>query len=87
VSEVDPTGPYRPGSPYSGTRELHPNDPDRGTMHIWDVWNTDDYTKCRGHRPRFVAEFGFQAPPVTSWAAVDSDGRRGRCRRSSPGAP
>jgi beta-mannosidase len=37
-------------------------------MHIWDVWNTDDYTKYREYRPRFVAEFGFQAPPV--WATL-----------------
>jgi beta-mannosidase len=68
VSEVDPTRPYWPGSPYSGTRDLHPNDPAHGTMHIWDVWNTDDYTKYREYRPRFVAEFGFQAPPV--WATL-----------------
>jgi beta-mannosidase len=32
------------------------------------VWNTDDYTKYREYRPRFVAEFGFQAPPV--WATL-----------------
>jgi beta-mannosidase len=37
-------------------------------MHIWDVWNTDDYTKYREYRPRFVAEFGFQAPPT--WATL-----------------
>ena len=64
VSEVDPTRPYWPGSPYSGTRELHPNDPGHGTTHIWDVWNTDDYAKYRAYRPRFVAEFGFQTPPA-----------------------
>jgi beta-mannosidase len=64
VSEVDPTRPYWPGSPYSGTPDRHPNDPAHGTMHIWDVWNTDDYTKYRAYRPRFVAEFGFQAPPT-----------------------
>jgi beta-mannosidase len=33
-------------------------------MHIWDVWNTDDYRKYREYRPRFVAEFGFQGPPT-----------------------
>jgi beta-mannosidase len=64
VSEVDPTRPYWPGSPYSGTRDLHPNDPAHGSMHIWDVWNTDDYTRYREYQPRFVAEFGFQAPPA-----------------------
>jgi beta-mannosidase len=64
LAEADPSRPYWPGSPYSGTREWHPNDPAHGTMHIWDVWNTDDYTRYRSYRPRFVAEFGFQAPPA-----------------------
>ncbi|MDH6465227.1 beta-mannosidase [Micromonospora sp. A200] len=62
VGELDPTRPYWPGSPWSGSEELHPNDPAHGTMHIWDVWNTDDYTKYREYVPRFVAEFGYQAP-------------------------
>jgi beta-mannosidase len=35
-------------------------------MHVWDVWNTDDYTKYGAYRPRFVAEFGFQGPPAYS---------------------
>ncbi|WP_346536091.1 glycoside hydrolase family 2 protein [Micromonospora sp. DPT] len=62
VGELDPTRPYWPGSPWSGSEEIHPNDPAHGTMHIWDVWNTDDYTKYREYVPRFVAEFGYQAP-------------------------
>jgi beta-mannosidase len=37
-------------------------------MHIWDVWNRLDYTHYRDHRPRFVAEFGYQAPPA--WATI-----------------
>ncbi|TBL41495.1 glycoside hydrolase family 2 protein [Verrucosispora sp. SN26_14.1] len=64
VAELDPTRPYWPGSPYSGREDVHPNDPVYGTTHIWDVWNTDDYTKYREHLPRFVAEFGYQAPPA-----------------------
>ncbi|MGN9915176.1 glycoside hydrolase family 2 protein [Micromonospora palomenae] len=64
VGELDPTRPYWPGSPWSGSEEIHPNDPAHGTMHIWDVWNTDDYTKYREYVPRFVAEFGYQAPPA-----------------------
>ena len=64
VSELDPTRPYWPGSPWSGSAALHPNDPDHGTTHIWDVWNTDDYTRYRHYRPRFVGEFGYQAPPA-----------------------
>nr|WP_232234499.1 glycoside hydrolase family 2 protein [Actinoplanes sp. N902-109] len=64
VAEEDPSRFYWPGSPWSGSAALHPNDPGYGTMHIWDVWNTDDYTKYRQYRPRFVAEFGYQAPPA-----------------------
>jgi beta-mannosidase len=64
VTELDPTRPYWPGSPYSGTPDRYPNDPVYGTTHIWDVWNTDDYTKYAAYRPRFVSEFGFQAPPT-----------------------
>ncbi|BCL16126.1 glycoside hydrolase family 2 protein [Micromonospora sagamiensis] len=64
VAELDPTRPYWPGSPWSGSDDVHPNDPAHGTMHIWDVWNTDDYTKYREYVPRFVAEFGYQAPPA-----------------------
>jgi beta-mannosidase len=64
VAELDPTRPYWPGSPYSGDPDRHPNDPAHGTTHIWDVWNTHDYRHYRAYRPRFVAEFGFQAPPA-----------------------
>ncbi|MEV4358413.1 glycoside hydrolase family 2 TIM barrel-domain containing protein [Nonomuraea sp. NPDC049625] len=62
VAELDPTRPYWPGSPYSGSMDLPPNDPARGTMHIWDVWNERDYTVYRDYRPRMAAEFGFQGP-------------------------
>ncbi|MER7165501.1 glycoside hydrolase family 2 TIM barrel-domain containing protein [Micromonospora sp. NPDC000207] len=64
VAELDPTRPYWPGSPWSGREDLHPNDPAHGTMHIWDVWNTHDYTRYREYVPRFLAEFGYQAPPA-----------------------
>ncbi|MDP9797275.1 beta-mannosidase [Catenuloplanes nepalensis] len=64
VGDLDPTRPYWPGSPWSGDHDTHPNEPSRGTMHIWDVWNRVDYTRYRDYQPRFVAEFGFQAPPA-----------------------
>ncbi|MBG0832921.1 glycoside hydrolase family 2 protein [Planomonospora sp. ID67723] len=64
LAEVDPARPYWPGSPYSGAPDLPPNDPARGTVHIWDVWNREDYTCYAAYTPRFVAEFGFQGPPV-----------------------
>jgi beta-mannosidase len=66
MKELDPTRPYWPGSPYSGRPELPPNDESRGSMHIWEVWNQDDYSTYRNYRPRFVGEFGFQAPPAYS---------------------
>ena len=40
---------YIPGSPFSPDGE-HPNDPNTGTMHIWDVWNQLDYAHYE--RPR-----------------------------------
>ena len=64
MRELDPTRPYWPGSPYSGTDDLHPNDPAHGSTHLWEVWNREDYSTYRDYRPRFVGEFGFQAPPV-----------------------
>lgn len=64
LAELDPSRPYWPGSPYSGTPGLPPNDPERGTVHIWDVWNREDYRAYADRVPRFVAEFGFQGPPA-----------------------
>ena len=68
VAELDPRTPYSPGSPFSYAKYHHPNDHRHGTMHIWDVWNQLDHTRYRDRTPRFVAEFGWQAPPT--WATV-----------------
>jgi beta-mannosidase len=62
VAETDPTRPYWAGSPWSGSWQQHPNDPDHGTTHSWDVWNRRDYAGYLDDVPRFVAEFGWQAP-------------------------
>ncbi|MFE7647179.1 glycoside hydrolase family 2 protein [Streptomyces phaeoluteigriseus] len=64
VAEADPTRPYTAGSPWSGSWRRHPNDPAHGTHHSWEVWNREDYTGYRREVPRFVAEFGWQAPPA-----------------------
>jgi beta-mannosidase len=66
VGELDGTRPYWPGTPDSGTRDVPPNDPRMGTVHVWDVWNRLDYTEYRRNHPRFVAEFGYQGPPTWS---------------------
>jgi beta-mannosidase len=67
VAELDPTRPYSensPCSPGANTEVLHPNDPNHGTHHQWEVWNRIDYTAYRSEIPRFCSEFGFQAPPA-----------------------
>lgn len=68
VAELDPTRPYWAGSPWSGSWAHHPNDPAHGNHHDWEVWNRADYTDYRAAVPRFVAEFGWQAPPA--WATL-----------------
>ncbi|GGQ48114.1 glycoside hydrolase family 2 protein [Couchioplanes azureus] len=64
VAELDPSRPYQAGSPWSGSWEHPPNDPDHHTHHSWEVWNRRDYLHYRDSAPRFVAEFGWQAPPA-----------------------
>lgn len=64
LAELDPTRFYAPGSPYSFSSYVSPNLDTHGTVHIWDVWNTKDYSAYREWTPRFVAEFGFQGPPA-----------------------
>jgi len=70
VSELDPTRPYSPASPFSFGDYRYPNDERYGTMHIWDVWNRVDYKVYADYKPRFVSEFGFQAPPAWSTLAA-----------------
>jgi beta-mannosidase len=74
VAELAPYVPYTPGSPFSPGADWdgqtqsgpHPNDEHHGTMHLWDQWNRLDWQTYRDHRPRFVAEFGWQGPPAWS---------------------
>ncbi|MGD9110640.1 MAG: hypothetical protein PVG93_06830, partial [Phycisphaerales bacterium] len=66
LSELDPDRPYIPTTPVSSSED--PNDPNSGTIHNWDVWSRHkpvwQYANSAGPIPRFVTEFGFQAPPV-----------------------
>lgn len=67
VAELDPTRPYCDNSPYSPGQkpeDVHPNDPNHGTHHQWEVWNRIDYSAYRNDVPRFCSEFGFQGPPT-----------------------
>ncbi|MFK4089513.1 glycosyl hydrolase 2 galactose-binding domain-containing protein [Kribbella sp. NPDC020789] len=68
VRELDPTRPYTENSP-SSPGGVHPNDPDRGTHHQWEVWNRVDYAHYRADVPRFCSEFGFQGPP--NWRTLE----------------
>ncbi|WP_407344205.1 glycoside hydrolase family 2 protein [Pengzhenrongella phosphoraccumulans] len=82
IAELDPTRPYSVGSPCSpgaAPDVVHPNDPDHGTHHQWEVWNRTDYTTYRDEIPRFCSEFGFQAPPT--WATLE------RAVRNPDGSP
>jgi len=64
VKQLDPTRPYWPGSPYSGSMDRHPLDDRYGNTHVWDAWNQKDYSVYREYSPRFCSEFGHQAPPT-----------------------
>lgn len=66
VAELAPHVAYPPGSPFSPDSVHRPNDPDHGSVHIWDLWNQKDYPHYRDYRPRFVSEFGWQGPPTWS---------------------
>lgn len=74
IREFAPHVPYAPGSPFSpgggwdGRQQTgpHPNAEEHGTMHLWEHWNRQDWPTYREHRPRFVAEFGWQGPPAWS---------------------
>lgn len=69
VAELAPHVPYAPGSPFSPGGQ-HPNDEAHGSMHLWEQWNRLDWSTYREHRPRFVAEFGWQGPPT--WSTLTS---------------
>ncbi|WIJ24124.1 glycoside hydrolase family 2 protein [Devosia sp. RR2S18] len=83
VAELDPTRPYWAGSPYSGSMDIHPNNPAHGCTHIWDVWNDIGYEHYRGSIPRFASEFGWQAPPT--WATLSQSVHDQPMTPTSPG--
>jgi beta-mannosidase len=66
LAELDPSRAYTPSSPFSPTDEHYPNDPAHGSVHLWELWNRQDYPHYRDHNPRFVGEFGWQGPPTWS---------------------
>jgi beta-mannosidase len=66
IDRLDPSRPYVPNSPWSGSLDKHPNDRASGPVHIWEVWNNVDYVHYRDVDPPFVSEMGWCAPPAWS---------------------
>lgn len=65
LREHDPVTFYWPSSPSSGGSFDHPNDPNRGDTHYWDVWHGNKpITEYRKFFFRYVSEFGFQSFPL-----------------------
>ena len=87
VGELDPTRPYWPGSPWSGTEAIHPNDPAHGTTHIWDVWNTDDYTRYREYVPALRRRVRLPGATGVRDAAPGAERRAAGARLAGHGAP
>ncbi|WP_433303806.1 glycoside hydrolase family 2 protein [Actinoplanes sp. CA-030573] len=83
LAELDPSRPYQAGSPWSGSWDHLPNDVGHGTFHSWEVWNREDYLHYRDSAPRFVAEFGWQAPPA--WTTLRQAVSDDPLRPDSPG--
>ena len=81
-------GRTRPGSPWSGSWDHHPNDPAHGTHHTWDVWNRAGLHRATATTcPRFVAEFGWQAPPAWATLRARAARRAARPRLARHAAP
>lgn len=83
VDAVDPSRFYTVASPWSGSESLPANDVDNETHHSWDVWNRLPDTAYRGSVPRFVSEFGWQAPPA--WRTLRDAVTDSPMRVDSPG--
>jgi len=68
LKELDPTTPYWPGSPSSGSRDwrVHNLTPGsiRGDTHLWQIWHgLQPYESFRNYPTRFCSEFGMESLP------------------------
>ena len=76
------------GQPVLGLEpDRHPNDPAHGTTHIWDVWNTDDYTKYGAYRPALRRRVRLPGAPGVRDAAPGALRRPARARLARHGPP
>jgi len=69
LERLDPTRPYVPNSPWSGTLDRDPVTDTHGPTHLWDAWNEADYSHYRDHDPSFVAEMGWCGP--AAWTTLE----------------
>ncbi len=69
LARLDPTRPYLPNSPWSGTVDRDPQADAHGPSHLWDAWNDSDYVHYRDHDPAFVAEMGWCGP--AAWTTLE----------------
>ncbi|MFJ4221457.1 glycoside hydrolase family 2 protein [Curtobacterium luteum] len=83
VDAVDPSRFYTVASPWSGDEALPANDVDHETHHSWEAWNRLPDTAYRASVPRFVSEFGWQAPPA--WRTLRDAVTDAPMRVDSPG--
>ncbi|MGI5184033.1 glycoside hydrolase family 2 protein [Dactylosporangium sp. CA-152071] len=69
LARLDPTRPYLPNSPWSGTVDRDPAADTHGPSHLWHPWNEADYAHYRDHDPAFVAEMGWCGP--AAWSTLE----------------
>jgi beta-mannosidase len=71
VSSLDGSRPYWRSSPFGAG---FPNAESNGTHHQWHVWSFwKDFKEYEKVNPRFVSEFGFQAPAnMRTWVGATS---------------
>lgn len=64
MKEVAPQIFFWLSSPSSGGGFDFPNDENRGDMHYWGVWHSEEPIEAyRDHFPRFMSEYGLQSFP------------------------
>ncbi|MFI0723937.1 glycosyl hydrolase 2 galactose-binding domain-containing protein [Streptomyces sp. NPDC021224] len=69
LARLDPTRPYVPNSPWSGSLDADPAAVTHGPSHLWDAWNDADYVHYRDHDPSFVSEMGWCGP--AAWTTLE----------------
>ena len=87
LADRDPGRPYVDGTPTSLDPAVHPNDASRGTVHLWDVWNTEDFGHYRTHAPAFRRRVRIPGAGDAPDARASARRPAARPRRSGAGTP